>query len=220
MSSYPQAQAENMTNHPSRRAFYTLGFTLLEVMLVLVIMGLAASAIVMNYGGANHLDDVKKQSQRFEVVFNMASDFAVLNQQTLGLRIEADKNTYHFLRLDDEQQWQLLTEDPTFAEFTLPEEMTLALKLDDLPWDTDDNLFDNKVFDEELSVSNDGVDIGQEEEKKPKPPQVLVLSSGDITPFSLVFGFEPEFGREQAVYFRINGEDSIPLTREGPLDAP
>jgi general secretion pathway protein H len=174
----------------------------------------------MSYGGASHLDDVKKQSQRFEVVFNMASDFAVLNQQTLGLRVEADKNTYHFLRLDDEQQWQLLTEDSTFAEFTLPEEMILALKLDDLPWDTDDNLFDNKVFDEELSVSKDSVDIGKEEEKKPQPPQVLVLSSGEITPFSLVFGFEPEFGSEQAVYFRINGEDSIPLTREGPLDAP
>lgn len=189
-------------------------------MLVLVIMGLAAGAIVFNYGGKNSLDELKKQSQRFEVVFNMASDFAVLNQLTLGLRVESEKNTYHFLRLDEQQQWQLLGDDPTFSSYQLPEEFALELKLEDLPWDTDNNLFDNKVFDEELSVSKDGVEIGKEEEKKPEPPQVFILSSGDITPFSLLFSFEPKFGNEQPAYFRINGEDSIPLTREGPLDAP
>tara|TARA_R110000868_G_scaffold279466_1_gene539497 strand:- start:759 stop:1394 length:636 start_codon:yes stop_codon:yes gene_type:complete len=196
------------------------GFTLLEVMLVLVIMGLAASAIVFSFGGQDRVEQVKKQSQRFEVVFNMASDFAVLNQQTLGLRIDAEKNTYHFLRLDDEQQWQLLEDDPTFARHELPEDFSLELSLDDLPWQTEDSLFDTEVFDEKLSVSNDGVEIGKEEDKKPEPPQVFILSSGDITPFSLLFSFKPSFGSEQPVYFRINGDDSIPLKREGPLDAP
>jgi general secretion pathway protein H len=208
-----------MTSHRAHSTTST-GFTLLEVMLVLVIMGIAASIVVFNFGGKNRTDEVKKQSQRFEVVFNMASDFAVLNQQILGLRVEPEKNTYHFLRLDDEQQWQLVDDDPTLAEFTLPEELSIELKLEDLPWDTEDNLFDNKVFDEGLSVSKDSVEIGKEEDKKPKPPQVLILSSGEITPFSLVFAFEAKFGAEQSVYFRINGEDSIPLTREGPLDAP
>ena len=196
------------------------GFTLLEVMLVLVIMGLAASAIVFSFGGQDRIEQVKKQSQRFEVVFNMASDFAVLNQQTLGLRIDEEKNTYHFLRLDDEQQWQLLEDDPTFARHELPEDFSFELTLDDLPWQTEDSLFDTEVFDEKLSVSNDGVEIGKEEDKKPEPPQVFILSSGDITPFSLLFSFKPSFGSEQPVYFRINGDDSIPLKREGPLDAP
>ncbi|WP_340678370.1 type II secretion system minor pseudopilin GspH [Paraglaciecola sp.] len=196
------------------------GFTLLEVMLVLVIMGLAASAIVFGYGGQDRVEEVKKQSQRFEVVFNMASDFAVLNQQTLGLRIEAEKNTYHFLILDDEQQWQMLEGDPTLASYDLPEDFALELNLDDLPWQTDDSLFDTDVFDEKLSVSEDGVEIGKEEEKKLEPPQVLILSSGEITPFSLLFSYLPSFGSEQPVYFRINGEDYVPLTREGPLDAP
>lgn len=196
------------------------GFTLLEVMLVLVIMGLAASAIVFGFGGKNRQEEVKKQSQRFEVVFNMASDFAVLNQQTLGLRVESDNNEYHFLRLDEEQNWQLITEDEIFSTYALPENFSLSLQLDDLPWDTQDSLFEGSLFDEELSVSSEGVEIGKEEEKKPEPPQVFILSSGDITPFSLLFGYEPEFGSETAVYYRLNGEDSVPLTREGPLDAP
>lgn len=196
------------------------GFTLLEVMLVLVIMGLAATAIVFNFAGKDLPDELKKQSQRFEVVFNMASDFAVLNQQTLGLRINTDKNEYHFLRLDENQQWQILKEDTTFSSFTLPEEFGIELNLDDLPWESDNSLFDDKLFDEELSVSSDGVEIGKEEEKAPDPPQVFILPSGDITPFSATFSYEPSFNNERAVYFRINGEDSIPLTREGPLDAP
>lgn len=196
------------------------GFTLLEVMLVLVIIGLAASAIVFGFGGHDRVEQVNKQSQRFAVVFNMASDFAVLNQQTLGLRIESEKNSYHFLRLDDEQQWQLLEGEPAFTAHQLPEDFALELNLDDLPWQTEDRLFDDELFDEKLSVSDDGVEIGDEEQQRPEPPQVFILSSGDITPFSVLFSFVPNFGSEQPVYFRVNGDDSIPLTREGPLDAP
>ena len=196
------------------------GFTLLEVMLVLVIIGLAASAIVFGFGGQDRVEQVKKQSQRFAVVFNMASDFAVLNQQTLGLRIDTEKNSYHFLRLDDQQQWQLLDEETAFKAYPLPDDFALELELDDLPWQTEDSLFDDELFDEKLSVSDEGVEIGEEEQQRPDPPQVFILSSGDITPFSLLISFMPSFGNEQPVYFRVNGDDSIPLTTEGPLDAP
>ena len=73
------------------------GFTLLEVMLVLVIMGLLAGTVVFNISGQSGQDRLKKQVQRFQVVFSMASDYAVLNQQQLGLRIDSDKNQYSFM---------------------------------------------------------------------------------------------------------------------------
>jgi general secretion pathway protein H len=71
-----------MTMRRSPFAKYT-GFTLLEVMLVLLIMGLATGAVVLSYSGENGPELLKKQTQRLQVVFNMASDFAVLNQQLL-----------------------------------------------------------------------------------------------------------------------------------------
>jgi general secretion pathway protein H len=189
-------------------------------MLVLFIMGIAVSTVLFNVIGQNQEDLLKKQVQRFEVVFNMASDFAILNQQQLGMYIDQKENTYAYLILDDEQKWQTLDLDETFATFTLPEEFAFELQLNDLPWDTDGSLFDESSFNEELSVSADGVEIGSEdeEEKLLPPPQVLILSSGDITPFSMTFIYEADFSDDEPVYFRINGEDSAPVKREGPLD--
>ncbi|MFT4808227.1 MAG: general secretion pathway protein H [Paraglaciecola sp.] len=196
------------------------GFTLLEVMLVLLIMGLATGAVVLSYSGENGQDLLKKQTQRLQVVFNMASDFAVLNQRQLGLRVEDDNNSYYFMYQDEEQEWQKLELDTTFAEHQLPDLFSLTLFLTDLPWETENSLFSSGVFDEELSVSNDGVEIGNEEEKKLAPPQIFIFSSGEITPFSITLAYEPEFSHELPIYFRVNGQDSTPLTTEGPLDAP
>jgi general secretion pathway protein H len=196
------------------------GFTLLEVMLVLLIMGLATGAVVLSYSGENGPDLLKKQTQRLQVVFNMASDFAVLNQRQLGLRVENAKNSYYFMYQDEEQEWQKLELDNTFAEHQLPDLFSLELFLTGLPWETENSLFSSGIFDEELSVSNDGVEIGNEEEKKLDPPQIFIFSSGEITPFSITLAYEPEFSNELPTYYRVNGQDSTPLTTEGPLDAP
>ncbi|AGH47577.1 type II secretion system minor pseudopilin GspH [Paraglaciecola psychrophila] len=196
------------------------GFTLLEVMLVLLIMGLATGAVVLSYSGENGPDLLKKQTQRLQVVFNMASDFAVLNQRQLGLRVENAKNSYYFMYQDEEQEWQKLELDNTFAEHQLPDLFSLELFLTGLPWETENSLFSSGLFDEELSVSNDGVEIGNEGEKKLDPPQIFIFSSGEITPFSITLAYEPEFSNELPTYYRVNGQDSTPLTTEGPLDAP
>ena len=207
-----------MTTRRISFAKYT-GFTLIEVMLVLLIMGLAMGAVVLSYSGENGKDLLKKQTQRLQVVFNMASDYAVLNQRQLGLRVEDENNSYFFMYLDEEQEWQKLELDTTFAEHQLPELFSLKLSLTDLPWETEESLFSSGVFDEDLSVSSDGVEIGNEEEKKLDPPQVFIFSSGEITPFSITLAYEPEFSNELPAYYRIDGQDSTPLTSEGPLDA-
>jgi general secretion pathway protein H len=205
-----------------RRRLHTkhTGFTLIEVMVVLLIMGLATGAVMLNYSGENAQELLKKQTQRLQVVFNMASDYAVLNQRQLGLRVEDKDNTYYFMHLDEEQEWQKLELDTTFGEHKLPELFNLELSLTDLPWEVEESLFSSGLFDEELSVSSDGVEIGDEEEKKLSPPQIFIFSSGEITPFSITLAYEPQFSNELPTYFRINGQDSTPLTIEGPLDAP
>lgn len=192
------------------------GFTLLEIMLVILIMGLVVSVVMFNTFGQSKLEILEKQARRFQVVFDMASDFAVLNQQQLGLFVDQEKQTYQFMYLDDEQLWRLMTEDKAFDAYQLPEEFTLSLQLEGLPWLQEDNLFE-EGFDAKLSVSEDDVKIGDEEEKLPPPPQVFILSSGDITPFSMAFSYEPQFGSDDPLYFRVNGEDTPPLVSEGPL---
>ena len=198
--------------------FKKAGFTLLEVMLVLLLIGLAAGFVMFNAFGASKSDLLKSQAQRLQVIVDMASDFAVLNQQQLGVRFEQQKNEYYFVYLDDEDEWQRIEED-IYSTYTLPEPFTYELNLDDLPWDIEDRLFDRELFDENLSVSDAGVEIGNEEEKKLPPPQILIMSSGEITPFVLSFNYEGDDG-EEPVYFSLQNQELPPLSLDGPLESP
>ncbi len=195
------------------------GFTLLEVMLVLLLMGLAAGYVMFNAFGASKSDLLKSQAKRLQVIVDMASDFAVLNQQQLGLRIEHDKNEYYFVYLNEKEEWQRVEGEKLYANHALPAPFTLKLNLDNLPWEVEDQLFDRTLFDENLSVSDEGVDIGNEEEKKLPPPQVLIMSSGEITPFTLSFNYEGDDG-DEPVYFSLQNQDIPPLILEGPLEQP
>lgn len=200
------------TYRPSR----THGFTLLEVMLVLLLMGLAAGYVMFNAFGASKTDLLKSQASRLQVLTDMASDYAVLNQQQLGLRIEEQDSQYVFLYLDEDDEWQRIEDEEIYEPHTLPEPFTFTLNLDNLPWDSEDRLFDREIFDEGLSVSDDAVEIG-EDEQQVKPPQILIMSSGEITPFTLTFNFDGGFD-EAPVYFTLSNRDMPPLALDGPLD--
>ncbi len=196
------------------------GFTLLEVLLVLLLIGLASSYVVFNVFGTSEADRLKQEATRLQVLIDMASDYAVLNQQELGLRIDQRDNFYQFMLLDEDDRWQLIEEEEIYQKRQLPEPFTFSLNLDDLPWLEEDQLFDRELFDEGLSVSEDAVEIGNEEDKTLPPPQVLIMSSGEVTPFTLTFNYEPGFGRDDAAYFVLINEDIPPLTLDGPLESP
>ncbi|WP_394222270.1 type II secretion system minor pseudopilin GspH [Alteromonas gracilis] len=195
------------------------GFTLIEIMVVLLLIGLAAGYVMFNAFGSNHVDLLKSQAQRVQVLVDMASDFAVLNQRQLGIRFEHETNEYYFVYLDDEDKWQRLEDEKMYATHTVPEPFTFELKLDDLPWDVEDRLFDRDLFDEQLSVSDEGVEIGNDEDKRLPPPQVLIMSSGEITPFTLSFNYEGDFD-DEPVYFSVQNQELPPLLLEGPLERP
>lgn len=194
------------------------GFTLLEVLLVLALMGLIISVVTYTAIGSNNYDKVEDQAKRFQVVFDMASDFAVLNQRQLGILIDEEENTYTYVTLNDDEEWVEIPNNKMFAAYEMPEYMTLELNLEDLPWDAEGQLFDRSIFDEELSVSEDGVEIGDEEDIPPPPPQLFLLSSGDITPFELSMTYEDDFSTELPITFILQGKETTPIDRLAPED--
>lgn len=193
------------------------GFTLMEVILVMALIGLIMSTVSYTVFSGSIEKDIEKQVQRLQVVFDMASDYAVINQYELGLRIDEKEQTYEFVKLNEDDKWLPIDDTKYFELNEMPEGVFLELSLEGLPWQEDDSLFDANVFDEELSVSNDGVDIGNEEDKIPPPPQVFILSSGEITPFELKIRFEPQENNQESFHFLLQGKDTVPLLREGPL---
>lgn len=192
------------------------GFTLLEIILVVALMGLVVSVVSFNMFGDDPEQALEEKTRRLQVVFDMASDYAVLNQKQLGLRIDDENATYEFVALDEEQKWRPIESQEIFALTELPEFYALELTLDNLPWQSDDSLFDTQVFDEQLSVSDEGVEIGNEEDIEPPPPQILILSSGEHTPFELRLIYDEPFAQTPPFYFSLQGAELPPLTREGP----
>jgi general secretion pathway protein H len=198
------------------------GFTLIEVMLVIVIAGLMASMIQFSFSGNKAEETLDQSSRRFAGIFDIAAEYGMLNNVELGLMV--GKNSYQFLGYDG-ISWTDVSENELFSQYQLPEGVELVLQLDDLPIE-EPQLLDSKLFAElqeenESSFDSDNDreedDSDNEIEKKKLIPQVYMLSGGDITPFSLRFQFVENNYTEPKLHYKVTGLYTTPLTVEGPL---
>ena len=138
------------------------GFTLLEIMIVVVIVGLLMSAVVPMISRSS--DDVlKEQADRFSALVKLAQDESILQSRQLGLKIK--EQSYSFLQQEDEN-WVAFEEGP-FRKRQLSGGTKIVLHLDDI----------------DVSLA-EGV-VGNKKTK----PQIFILSSGEMTPFSATFSF-------------------------------
>lgn len=192
------------SNHQQNR-----GFTLIEVLMVIVLIGLMVSAIQFNVSGNKPEERLKQASARFAGVFDVAAEYAMLNNVELGLLI--DKTSYQFLGFDG-VRWSSVSENEIFNPYTLAEGLEITLKLDDLPID-EPQLFDSV----EINFQNSESLLDDDEEEKKLIPQVYILSGGDITPFSLSFHLDDTIYFDSPISYRVMGLYSTPLSIEGPI---
>lgn len=183
------------------------GFTLLEVMLVMVVIGFMLTALIPNIRGVNVEDELETQSQRFNAVFTLASEYALLNNIELGLYVE--KNSYQFLGFDG-AKWLAIPDIDTFAIKQFEEPWSIELILDGLEVD-DEMIIEQSLF-EDMETEDS---FTEKEEEKSIYPQVYILSGGDITPFRLTFTHDD--GMDLPVYYEVNGAYTIPLIVTGPF---
>lgn len=197
-------------NLPPYNSYYR-GFTLIEVMLVIVLIGVMISAVQFSFSSSKPEQVLQQNSARFAGIFDVAVEYGMLNNIELGLYL--DENTYQFLGYDG-VSWSPIADKPLFDVYTLPEGIEISLQLDDLP------IEEALLFDSNLLNSEEEQDSFSEEDEEEKKliPQVYILSGGDITPFSLTFALA-DFAFEQGedVIFKVTGIYSTPLTIEGPL---
>src|SRR5262245_25916773 len=149
------------------------GFTLLEIAVVVAIIAVLATVAVIKIphlgGGGRQLDE---EMRRFTALLDLAGEEATLQGRDLGLHIDDDR--YSFYAFDpDKQTWQALPEE--LRERVLPQGMRLMLKLEgqQVTLKTD-----AAKADSDKDTSDTNADLGP-------VPQVLVLSSGELTPFQL-----------------------------------
>ena len=141
-----------MLNTPPRQA----GFTLLEILVVLILLGIILSVAVLSTGGGKERE-LEQEVQRMVRLIELAKEEAVLNR--IELAIKFSPNAYEFLRQENDN-WLPYTDHRLFAPRSLGEEYELRLLQDG------------------ISVSLQEKDAGR----------ILLLSSGEMTPFELYLG--------------------------------
>lgn len=156
------------------------GFTLLELLVVLVLMGLLTAAGMTTLQYTFDAETADKHAERLAALVALASEEALLTGRELGMRI--DDNGYSFLYFSErEQAWTTISEAKTFRPRQLPEHIEVALELEgrtvELGSAGEDDAGD--ADDEAAGEADSDGDFATD------PPQVMFFSSGQSTPFRL-----------------------------------
>lgn len=173
------------------------GFTLVELMLVALLMGLVASAVLFTVDSAGPQKKLKRQAQKMAALTELALDQATMTGRDYGLVIGL--NEYRFVELF-EQRWQPL-DDPLLIEQQL-NDAELLMTVDGFAWSPDQVDFSSSALFEEREV-----DLELDQKERKHIPQVLILSSGELTPFKVEFRLSnaaDAFLSEQQAQYRIH----------------
>jgi general secretion pathway protein H len=173
------------------------GFTLIEILVVIVIMGVIVSMATLSVNLLGNDSEVEDQAKRLWAVLQQTREESELQGVNVGMYVSAE--AYEFLRFDQRQNlWIPISDDRLYQTRRLPEELRLRLWLDgrevvlkpDLPQRTDEDEDEDELSDEqkkeaELPEALRTIDRDKPPKTQENPPQIVVLSNGDVMPFEM-----------------------------------
>jgi len=156
------------------------GFTLLEVMLVLALVGMISIGVVMTLPSSASLNKNSQwHAQRLASLIELVQDQALITNKEFG--IEFAEQGYRFARYSlQDKKWQAFSNARINGDITIPDTITVEYALLGNVWDEIEQE-DSDPFLEKAYLVED------EEQEKAIKPQVFIMSSGEVTPFSYRF---------------------------------
>lgn len=141
------------------------GFTLLEIMIVILILGFSLGVVSLSIGGDDGSSVAKKEAEDLVLTAQFVSEQTVLNSQIIGLffvprQVNGSVNSQWCYRWQQrrDNQWQEVSE--TLAERCLPARIQVDMVVEGEPYEHDPDL-------------------------TPTPPVLVFFPSGEATPFEL-----------------------------------
>jgi len=142
-----------------RRTPCQAGFTLLELMVVLVLIGIIFGFAVLSLGGDKLAEAMEQETRRLVALISLANDEAVIRGDEIAIHFT--DTGYSFLVLGP-AGWGVAPEaDRLLKEYELPHGVQLTLE-----------------------VEGETPELTQPDEDNSLSPQVFILSSGEMTPFA------------------------------------
>ncbi len=180
------------------------GFTLLEILLVMVLISVSAVAVVMSLPDSQQ-DKTENSARAFYQRLILLQEESLLSGVTYGLHIDENRHQYSWGQLTAEG-WQPLSHSRIKPEQKL-DGIALALTMGSEELDSSSQWLDQSLFEEEDLFEESRF----EQEKKPvfPQPQIWLSASGETTPARVLF-FAPNQSPDESNNWRVsildNGE--------------
>jgi general secretion pathway protein H len=167
------------------------GFTLVEILVVLVIMAVVISLAVLSVGATGRDSQLDEESQRIQGLVGLLHERALLEGRDFGLRIEP--TAYEFVVYDPRRdRWMMLDQEQEYRHRQLPKGISFQLQLDS------------------QTVVIKPIDRTLSSDVPPPAPQVAVAASGEGTPFRLTLLRDATQAKAA-----VDGDALGKITREG-----
>lgn len=180
-------------------ALAAIGFTLIEILVVIVIIGVIVSMATLSMNLLGDDREVEDQAKRLWAVLQQTREEAELQGVNVGLYVSAE--AYEFLRFDQRRNlWIPINDDRLYQTRRVPEGLRMRLWLDsreivlkpDLPERTDEDededeteLGDEAKKEADLPEALRTIDRDKPPKTQENPPQIVVLSNGEVMPFEM-----------------------------------
>lgn len=106
------------------------GFTLLEIMVVVVLIAISATFAVINLErDADRIAEL--EARRFARLIEHARDESILSGRPYALQVDPVDRSYTFLQY--QQQWSEVENDDVFRHRSFPEDLEIAFETPDVP---------------------------------------------------------------------------------------
>jgi general secretion pathway protein H len=175
------------------------GFTLLELMVVILIIGIMATLVMLSVGNRGLDDRLELESKRMTQLMQLAEDEADLKGQPIGLRFGDDG--YRFVTVDNTRKWVDYAQGGALRPRALMQPFYADLRVEGRPVPP--------AVDKPASSGTKSKDEKDEGLK----PQILLLPGGQMTAFTLDLR-APNYPS----YFHIEGDVLGRITRERRYD--
>ena len=172
------------------------GFTLVEILVVVVIMAVVISLAVLSIGVTGRDAQLDEETRRIAGLVGLLHERALLEGRDFGMRIEP--TAYEFVVYQaSKDRWVTMDQDREFRHRELPKGLSFQLELDS-------QVVVLKPIDRNLSG-----------DQPPPGPQVAIAASGEGTPFRLTLQRDQTNAKAS-----VDGDSLGKISREGSDQPP